>query len=132
MESGGPDVAEAFPYLPRVWRHAAPRGHTWSQRFTTRFCEKRYSFGYPARPNLEEQVGILRLLWTEEIGVQLTEGLMQDPEASVSALVSQHTDCSYLHVGETGKGVSRRPMLPSCQAGMERMEFLICVRESIV
>jgi len=37
----------------------------------------------------------------KEIGVQLTEGFMMDPEASVSALVFQHPDCSYFSVGES-------------------------------
>jgi cobalamin-dependent methionine synthase I len=32
--------------------------------------------------------------------VQLTEGFMMDPEASVSALVFQHADCAYFSVGE--------------------------------
>jgi cobalamin-dependent methionine synthase I len=51
---------------------------------------KRYSFGYPAWPNLEDQAGIWKLLRPEEIGVQLTEGFMTDPEARVSAQVFQH------------------------------------------
>jgi hypothetical protein len=38
----------------------------------------------------------------EEIGVQLTEGFMMDPEASVSALVFHHPDCTYFGAGETG------------------------------
>jgi 5-methyltetrahydrofolate--homocysteine methyltransferase len=36
----------------------------------------------------------------EEIGVQLTEGFMMDPEASVSAMVFQHPDCTYFSAGE--------------------------------
>ena len=39
----------------------------------------------------------------EEIGVQLTEGFMMDPEASVSALVFQHPDCTYFSVGDAGE-----------------------------
>ena len=68
---------------------------TMAQRFTSRYRGKRYSFGYPACPNLEDQVGLWQLLKPEEIGVQLTEGFMMDPEASVSALVFQHPDCTY-------------------------------------
>jgi 5-methyltetrahydrofolate--homocysteine methyltransferase len=37
----------------------------------------------------------------EEIGVQLTEGFMMDPEASVSALAFPHPDCTYFSVGES-------------------------------
>src|SRR5260370_4261046 len=52
---------------------------TMAQRFTSRYRGKRYSFGYPAGPNLEDQAGIWKLLKPEEIGVQLTEGFMMDP-----------------------------------------------------
>ena len=73
---------------------------TMAQRFTSRYRGKRYSFGYPACPNLEDQAGIWKLLRPEEIGVQLTEGFMMDPEASVSAVVFHHPDCTYFSVGE--------------------------------
>jgi 5-methyltetrahydrofolate--homocysteine methyltransferase len=74
---------------------------TMAERFTSRYRGKRYSFGYPACPNLEDQAGIWTLLHPEEIGVHLTEGMMMDPEASVSALVFQHPDCTYFSVGES-------------------------------
>ena len=74
-----------------------------AQRFTSRYRGKRYSFGYPACPNLEDQAGIWKLLHPEEIGVQLTEGFMMDPEASVSALVFHHPDCTYFSVGDAGE-----------------------------
>ena len=74
---------------------------TMAQRFTSRYRGKRYSFGYPACPDLEDQTGIWKLLRPEDIGVQLTEGFMMDPEASVSALVFQHPDCVYFSVGES-------------------------------
>ena len=68
--------------------------------FTTEYQGRRYSFGYPACPALEDQAGIWKLLKPEEIGVQLTEGFMMDPEASVSALVFHHPDCTYFGVGD--------------------------------
>ncbi|MBI2689860.1 MAG: methionine synthase [Acidobacteria bacterium] len=68
---------------------------TMQERFTSRYRGKRYSFGYPACPNLDDQQGIWKLIHPEEIGVQLTEGMMMEPEASVSALVFQHPDCAY-------------------------------------
>ncbi|MGC0771691.1 MAG: vitamin B12 dependent-methionine synthase activation domain-containing protein, partial [Candidatus Acidiferrum sp.] len=82
------------------WGFPDPPGMTMAQRFTSRYRGKRYSFGYPACPNLEDQAGIWKLLRPEEIGVQLTEGFMMDPEASVSALVFHHPDCSYFSVGD--------------------------------
>jgi 5-methyltetrahydrofolate--homocysteine methyltransferase len=69
-------------------------------RFTSKYRGKRYSFGYPACPNLDDQMGMWKLLRPEEIGVCLTEGMMMEPEASVSALVFHHPDCSYFSVGE--------------------------------
>ncbi|HEY2457437.1 MAG TPA: methionine synthase [Candidatus Acidoferrum sp.] len=83
------------------WGFPDPPELTMAQRFTSRYRGKRYSFGYPACPNLEDQTGIWTLLRPEEIGVQLTEGYMMDPEASVSALAFQHLDCTYFSVGET-------------------------------
>ena len=83
------------------WGFPDPAEMTMAQRFTSRYRGKRYSFGYPACPELEYQAGIWSLLRPEEIGVQLTEGFMMDPEASVSALVFQHPDCEYFSVGES-------------------------------
>jgi 5-methyltetrahydrofolate--homocysteine methyltransferase len=83
------------------WGFPDPPEITMAQRFTSRYRGKRYSFGYPACPDLEDQASIWKLLRPEEIGVQLTEGFMMDPEASVSALVFQHPDCTYFSVGET-------------------------------
>jgi 5-methyltetrahydrofolate--homocysteine methyltransferase len=81
-----------FPDVPEM---------TMAQRFTSRYRGKRYSFGYPACPELEDQAGIWKLLKPEEIGVQLTEGFMMDPEASVSALVFIHPDCTYFSIGDS-------------------------------
>jgi 5-methyltetrahydrofolate--homocysteine methyltransferase len=77
------------------WGFPDPPAMTMKERFTSRYRGKRYSFGYPACPNLEDQAGLWKLLHPEEIGVDLTEGWMMDPEASVSALVFHHPDCGY-------------------------------------
>jgi 5-methyltetrahydrofolate--homocysteine methyltransferase len=86
------------------WGFPDPPEITMAQRFTSRYRGKRYSFGYPACPDLEDQASIWKLLRPEEIGVQLTEGFMMDPEASVSAVVFQHPDCTYFSVGDAGEG----------------------------
>jgi 5-methyltetrahydrofolate--homocysteine methyltransferase len=85
------------------WGFPDPPETTMAQRFTSRYRGKRYSFGYPACPDLEDQAGIWKLLHPEEVGVQLTEGFMMDPEASVSALALHHPDCTYFSVGETAE-----------------------------
>jgi 5-methyltetrahydrofolate--homocysteine methyltransferase len=83
------------------WGFPDPPEMTMKERFTSRYRGKRYSFGYPACPDLDDQAGIWKLLRPEDIGVQLTEGMMMDPEASVSALVFHHPDCTYFSVGES-------------------------------
>ena len=85
------------------WGFPDPPAMTMAQRFTSRYRGKRYSFGYPACPSLDDQAGLWKLLQPEEIGVQLTEGFMMDPEASVSALVFHHPDCMYFSVGDVGE-----------------------------
>jgi len=77
---------------------------TMMERFQAKYQGKRYSFGYPACPRLDDQAVLWKLLNPNEIGVQLTEGMMMDPVASVSALVFHHPDCSYFSVGETAEG----------------------------
>jgi 5-methyltetrahydrofolate--homocysteine methyltransferase len=69
-------------------------------RFTSKYRGKRYSFGYPACPNLDDQQGLFQLLRPRDIGVELTEGMMMEPEASVSALVFHHPDCAYFTADE--------------------------------
>ena len=85
------------------WGFPDPPTMTMHERFTSRYRGKRYSFGYPACPNLEDQQGIWKLLHPEEIGVQLTEGMMMEPEASVSALVFHHPDCAYFAASEVNE-----------------------------
>jgi 5-methyltetrahydrofolate--homocysteine methyltransferase len=82
------------------WGFPDPPSMTMHDRFTSRYRGKRYSPGYGACPNLEDQLLIWELLNPEEIGVQLTDGMMMDPEASVSALVFHHPDCVYFTVAE--------------------------------
>ncbi len=86
--------------LREEWGFPDPPTMTMQERFTSRYRGKRYSFGYPACPNLEDQAKLWQLLHPEEIGVQLTEGFMMEPEASVSALVFHHPDCVYFSAAE--------------------------------
>jgi 5-methyltetrahydrofolate--homocysteine methyltransferase len=83
------------------WGFPDPPTLTMKERFTSRYRGKRYSFGYPACPNLDDQQGLWTLLDPCEIGVKLTEGMMMEPEASVSALVFHHPDCAYFTADES-------------------------------
>jgi 5-methyltetrahydrofolate--homocysteine methyltransferase len=80
------------------WGFPDPRGTTMTDRFQARYRGKRYSPGYPACPDLADQAAIFRLLPGGKIGVDLTEGFMMDPEASVSALVVHHPQARYYAV----------------------------------
>jgi 5-methyltetrahydrofolate--homocysteine methyltransferase len=82
------------------WGFPDPPTTTMHDRFTGKYRGKRYSFGYGACPNMDDQQGIWKLLRPEEIGVHLTEGMMMEPEASVSALVLHHPDCAYFTAEE--------------------------------
>jgi 5-methyltetrahydrofolate--homocysteine methyltransferase len=71
---------------------------TMKQLLNAEYHGIRVSFGYPACPELSDQQTLFRLLGPESIGVQLTEGDMMDPEASVSALVFHHPQGRYFDV----------------------------------
>jgi 5-methyltetrahydrofolate--homocysteine methyltransferase len=67
--------------------------------FHQKYCGSRYSFGYPACPNLEDQAKIFRLLKPEErIGVRLTENYLLEPEQSTNALIVHHPQAKYFVV----------------------------------
>ena len=68
------------------------------QIFNAEYQGIRVSFGYPACPELSDQEKLFKLLKPEQIGIQLTEGDMMDPEASVSALVFHHPEGRYFDV----------------------------------
>ncbi len=58
----------------------------------------RYSFGYPACPNLEDQTKLFELLKPERIGVELTEEFQLDPEQSTSAIIIHHPEAKYFNI----------------------------------
>ena len=79
-----------------AWGFPDPPSLTPQDLFSARYHGRRYSFGYPACPNLEDQ----RLVWSilepdKHIGVELTDGFMMEPEASVSAIVFHHPQAVY-------------------------------------
>jgi 5-methyltetrahydrofolate--homocysteine methyltransferase len=66
--------------------------------FQQHYRGSRYSFGYPACPNLEDRAKILELLKPSEIGVELTENFMLSPEQSTDAIVAHHPQAKYFDV----------------------------------
>lgn len=89
--------------LRKSWGFPDPVDMTMMQRFQAKYTGKRYSFGYPACPNLEDQEPLFQLIRPDEIGIQLTDGYMMDPEASVSAIVFHHPQATYFSVGTQGE-----------------------------
>lgn len=57
----------------------------------------RYSFGYPACPDLEQQTALCDLLGVERIGVSLSEEFQLHPEQSTSAIVVHHPEAKYFN-----------------------------------
>jgi 5-methyltetrahydrofolate--homocysteine methyltransferase len=98
------EVAEGFAerihhIMRDVWGIADRVDMTMQERFGAKYTGQRFSFGYPACPNLEDQAKLFNLLQPEDIGVELTESFMMEPEASVSAIVFAHKEARYFNVG---------------------------------
>lgn len=70
---------------PRVARHQGYQG-------------SRFSFGYPACPNLEDQTKLFRLLDPSRIDVSLTEEFQLEPEQSTSAIIVHHEEAKYFSI----------------------------------
>ena len=66
--------------------------------FQQKYRGSRYSFGYPACPNLEDRALLVKLLEPEAIGVVLTENFMLVPEQSTDAIVAHHPQAKYFDV----------------------------------
>ncbi|WP_457786501.1 methionine synthase [Geobacillus sp. Geo 8.1] len=97
------EIAEGFAerihqIMRDRWGFPDDPDFTMEERFAAKYQGQRYSFGYPACPNLEDQEKLFRLLHPEDIGIRLTDGYMMEPEASVSAIVFAHPEARYFNV----------------------------------
>jgi 5-methyltetrahydrofolate--homocysteine methyltransferase len=103
MHGIGVQMAEA---LAEMWHKrvrqelgiALADGITMRELFACRYQGCRYSFGYPACPNLEDEVKLFELLQPERIGCGLTESHFITPEQSTSALITHHPQAKYFNV----------------------------------
>nr|WP_206919074.1 methionine synthase [Alicyclobacillus suci] len=107
LQSIALELAEAFAervhqQIRDMWGFPDPPTMTMRERFIARYQGIRVSFGYPACPDLESQATLFSLLRPEDIGIQLTDGFMMDPEASVSALAFSHPEAKYFNVEANG------------------------------
>ena len=104
MHGIGVQMAEA---LAEMWHKrvrqemgiAVNDGATMRDLFACRYQGCRYSFGYPACPDLEDEIKLFELLDPSRIGCALTESHFITPEQSTSALITHHPDAKYFNVG---------------------------------
>jgi len=73
-------------------------GPTTRELFSCRYQGARYSFGYPACPDLEDETKLFQLLNPQRIGCDLTENFFITPEQSTSALITHHPQARYFNV----------------------------------
>ena len=66
--------------------------------FRQKYRGSRYSWGYPACPDLEDQAKLVDLLEVDRIGVVLTEEFQLEPEQSTSAIIVPHPEAKYFVV----------------------------------
>ena len=66
--------------------------------FSQGYQGSRYSFGYPACPNLEDQTKLFELLDGERIGVRLTDEFSLEPEQSTNAIIVHHPEARYFTI----------------------------------
>ena len=92
-------LAEHVHQLMRdKWGFPDPTDFTMQNRFSAKYQGQRFSFGYPACPELDDQKKLFKLIQPEDIGVELTDGCMMEPEASVTAMVFAHPEGRYFNV----------------------------------
>lgn len=99
----GVEMAEALAEywhrrIRQEWGIDGADGATPSELIKTNYQGARYSFGYPACPNLEDQAQLWRLLEPDRIGVSLSDEFQMEPEQSTSALITHHPEARYFSI----------------------------------
>jgi 5-methyltetrahydrofolate--homocysteine methyltransferase len=80
------------------WGFASEDGPTLAGLFRQQYRGSRYSWGYPACPELDDQAKLDDLLELHRIGVKLTEEFQLEPEQSTSAIIVPHPEAKYFVV----------------------------------
>ena len=96
----GVEMAEALAeYWHRRIREelgfAEEDGPTLTGLFRQKYRGGRYSWGYPACPNLEDNAKVVDLLGADRIGVVVSEGFQLHPEQSTTAIICHHPQAKY-------------------------------------
>ncbi len=96
----GVEMAEA---LAEMWHHrireelgfANEDGPTLTGLFRQQYRGGRYSWGYPACPDLTDNAKVAELLGAERIGVSVSEGFQLHPEQTTDAIICHHPRAKY-------------------------------------
>jgi len=82
-------------HIREEWGFADEDGPTLAGLFRQQYRGSRYSWGYPACPDLDDQLKVAELLEIDRIGVSLTEEFHLVPEQSTSAIIVPHPEAKY-------------------------------------
>ncbi len=77
---------------------------------------KRYSWGYPSCPDLEQHLLVDRLLDMGSIGIEVTDGFQFSPEQTTAAIVIHHPDAKYFALLRTGDDPAQTVAEPAAVA----------------
>lgn len=92
-------LAEYFhQQLRREWGIDADDSPEIRKLFKGHYRGRRYAFGYPACPNLEDQIGLFELIAPQRVGITLTQQFLLEPEQSTTAIVFHHPQAKYFNV----------------------------------
>ena len=96
----GVEMAEALAEywhrrIREEWGFAHEDGPTLTGLFRQQYRGGRYSWGYPACPDLEDNAKVVELLRGDDIGVTVSEGFQLHPEQSTLAIVCHHPQAKY-------------------------------------
>jgi 5-methyltetrahydrofolate--homocysteine methyltransferase len=92
-------LAELFhQQLRREWGIAGDDSSVIRKLFKKHYRGCRYSFGYPACPNLEDQAPLFTLIDPTRVGITLSEQFQLEPEQSTTAIVMHHPKAKYFNI----------------------------------
>jgi len=104
----GVESAEAFAeyfhkHLRAEWGIGGSDSPTIPKLFKGHYQGRRYAFGYPACPRLEDQTGLFTLIDPPQVGITLTEQFLLEPEQSTTAILFHHPKAKYFNVKRGGE-----------------------------
>ena len=98
----GVEMAEALAEhwhhrIREEWGFVAEDGPTMTGLFRQQYRGGRYSWGYPACPDLEDNATVARLLGADRLGIEVGEetGWQYQPEQTTSAIILHHPQAKY-------------------------------------